>query len=94
MNIEIGEFGSVIAALLVVGAILKHAFPSFPNNKIPLVTFILGTLAYVAMVKGWGNVQQWIAGVVAAVTATGAHSSVQNVLGIDAGKPDEESKKE
>lgn len=85
MNINIQEFGGTIAALLVVGTILKNAFPAFPNRLIPLVTWVLGVLAYLALSKGWGDPQQWIAAVVAAATATGVHSGIKNTMGD--GKP-------
>lgn len=80
MSIATEQFGGVVVALLTVGALLKHAWPKFPSEKIPLVTFILGTLAYVALTHGWSNVEQWIAGVVASVTATGIHSGLKHVL--------------
>lgn len=79
-NINLTEFGGVIAALLIVGALLKNAFPSFPNRLIPLSTWLLGVLAYLAISKGWADPGQWIVAIVAAATATGTHSSVKNTL--------------
>jgi hypothetical protein len=79
-QINLSEFGGTVAALLVVGGILKNAFPQFPNRLIPLVTWVLGVLAYLAMSEGWSNPQQWVAGVVAAATATGLHSATKNTI--------------
>jgi hypothetical protein len=79
-QINIAEFGGTIAGLLVVGAILKNAFPAFPNRLIPLVTWVLGLAAYLAMTKGWADPQQWVAGVITAATATGLHSGVKNTV--------------
>ncbi len=46
ININLTEFGGVIAALMVVGGILKNALPGFPNRLIPLVIlyWFTGTL--------------------------------------------------
>lgn len=83
ININLAEFGSVIMALLLVGGILKNAFPSFPNRVIPLITWLLGVVAYLAISKGWSDPGQWIAAIVAAATATGTHSGIKNTLGND-----------
>lgn len=78
ININLAEFGGVIVALLTVGALLKNAFPNFPNRLIPLLTWALGLLAYLALSNGWADSKQWIAAVVAAATATGMHSGIKN----------------
>lgn len=78
ININLAEFGGVIAALLIVGAIFKNAFPNFPNRLIPLFTWVLGVLAYLALSKGWTDATQWIAAIIAAATATGTHSGIKN----------------
>jgi len=80
MNENLTEFGGVIVALLTVGAILKNAFPKFPNRLIPLLTWVLGVTGYQALVGGWSDPKQWIAAVVAAATATGIHSGLKNTL--------------
>lgn len=80
VNISLTEFGGVIVALLVVGAILKNAFPSFPNRIIPLITLFGGVLAYQATSNGWTDPKQWIAAIVAAATATGIHSGIKNTV--------------
>lgn len=80
INIDLTEFGGVITALLVVGAILKNAFPKFPNRAIPAITWILGVLAYLTLAKGWGDPQQWLAAIVTAATATGLHSGIKNTV--------------
>jgi hypothetical protein len=78
MEINVSEFGSVVAALMIVGAILKNAIPNFPNRLIPLVILVLGVIFYLALTGGWGDCKQWVAAVVAAATATGAHSGIKN----------------
>lgn len=79
-TININEFGGVIVGLLLVGAIFKNAFPSFPNRLIPLLTWILGVLSYLALTKGWTDSQQWIAAIIAAASATGIHSGIKNTM--------------
>lgn len=79
-QINIAEFGSVVAGLMLVGAILKHAFPAFPNRLIPLATLLLGIVSYLTLTGGWTSGPQWIAAVIAAATATGAHSGIKNTL--------------
>ena len=78
MEININEFGSIVGALLIVGAVLKNAIPEFPNRLIPLVILILGVISYLALTHGWSDEGQWVAAVVAAATATGAHSGIKN----------------
>jgi hypothetical protein len=78
--IDLANFGPVVAALLVVGGILKNAVPSFPNRLIPVVILVLGMLAYLALSAGWGDPGQWVAAFVAAAAAIGAHSGVKNSL--------------
>lgn len=82
-QINITDFGGTIAGLLVVGGILKNAFPNFPNRLIPLVTWVLGVAAYLAMSKGWGDPQQWMAGIITAASATGLHSATKNTMQSD-----------
>lgn len=88
VTINLAEFGGVILALLTVGALLKNAFPQFPNRLIPFCTWLLGVVAYLAISNGWKQPAQWIAAVVAAATATGAHSGIKNSMApSDSAKP-------
>jgi hypothetical protein len=80
VQINVTEFGAVVAALMVVGAILKNALPEFPNRLIPLIILVLGVVAYLAITAGWGDPKAWVAAVVAAATAVGAHSGIKNSL--------------
>ncbi len=80
MNINLDQFGSVILALLTVGAILRYAFPTFPNRFIPAITWGFGVLAYLTLTSGWTDSKQWLAAVVAAATATGTHSAIKNTV--------------
>ena len=68
-TIDLTSFGSVIVGLLIIGAIFKNAFPTFPNRFIPLLTWALGTVAYQALVNGWTNPKQWLAAILAAASA-------------------------
>src|SRR5690242_20151075 len=87
MSFDLKQFGEVIAVLLVLGAILKNAFPAFPNRFIPVVTWIVGVFAYQIIAKGWSDPQQWLAAVMAAASATGIHSGVKNTFeGTDSAK--------
>lgn len=79
-TLNINEFGSVIVGILLVGAIFKNAFPSFPNRLIPLLTWLLGVAAYLALTNGWANAQQWLAAIIAAASATGIHSGIKNTF--------------
>ncbi|MCX7915076.1 MAG: hypothetical protein N3A53_02070 [Verrucomicrobiae bacterium] len=79
-TINIGEFGGVIAALIILGAILKNAFPAFPNRFIPLTTWLLGVIAYQTLTNGWGDGASWLAAIITAATATGTHSAFKNTL--------------
>jgi hypothetical protein len=78
LTLDLTQFGGVIVALLTVGALLKNAFPAFPNRLIPLVTWVLGVAAYQSLTAGWPDPRQWVAAVVAAATATGIHSGLKN----------------
>lgn len=80
MTINVGEFASIVAGLMLVGAILKNAIPQLPNRWIPLITWILGVIAYLSLTNGWKDANQWIAAIVTAATATGAHSGIKNTL--------------
>lgn len=86
-TININEFGSVIVGLLLVGAIFKNAFPSFPNRFIPLLTWLMGVAAYLALTNGWANSQQWLAAIIAAASATGIHSGIKNTFQNEANDP-------
>lgn len=79
-TINLTEFGSIVGGLLVVGGILKHAFPGFPNRFIPLTTWLLGVIAYMVLSKGWTEPAQWLAAIMAAASATGVHSTLKNTL--------------
>jgi hypothetical protein len=80
VEINLSEFGGIVGALMIVGAVLKNAVPEFPNRLIPLVILILGVASYLALTHGWSDEGQWVAAVVAAATAVGAHSGIKNSL--------------
>jgi hypothetical protein len=79
-TINVADFAAVVAGLLVVGGILKNAFPSFPNRFIPLVTWVLGVVAYLVITNGWNQPAQWLAAVITSATATGTYSAVKNTV--------------
>lgn len=88
ISINLAEFGSVAGVLLVLGAVLKNAFPNFPNRFIPLLTWIVGVLAYLALSGAWSDPKQWIAAILASATATGIHSGVKNTFSAAEVKPE------
>lgn len=77
MNPE--QLAGTIAALLVVGAILKNAFPNFPNRFIPLLTWILGTVAVCSQTGQW-NFNGVLSAFLLAASATGIHSGIKNTI--------------
>ena len=86
-TLNLQEFGGVIVGLLTVGALLKNAFPKFPNRLIPFFTWVLGVAGYQALSGGWSDPKQWVAAVIAAATATGIHSGIKNT--VQSGPPPE-----
>jgi hypothetical protein len=82
-TIDLTEFGAIVAAILVLGAIFKNAFPSFPNRLIPLLTWGVAVIAYLVSSDGWADPKQWLAAAIAAATATGIHSGVKNTMQSD-----------
>ena len=89
-NINLTEFAGVVAALMLVGAFLKNAVPQLPSRWIPLVTWALALVGWMALTKGWSDPAQWIAGIVAAATATGMHSGIKNTAQLITGDKGEE----
>lgn len=79
-NLNLKDVGAILAAILAVGAILKHAFPKFQNRFIPLVTLVGGTLGFAAKINDWTARGLFTAFLVAA-SGTGIHSGVKNMLG-------------
>lgn len=73
------DAGIIIAPLLVLGAILKNAFPNFPNRFIPLVTLVAGTVGFVLKSGDhtWNGIFN---AMLVAAAATGIHSGIKNTL--------------
>jgi len=66
---------SVASALLVVGALIKHAIPSDALNRwIPLILVVIGTPAYCSLVGAWDAVAI-ISGLIASASAVGFHQT-------------------
>lgn len=84
----------IIGAMLTFGAMLKHAFPSFPNRLIPLFTLLGGAAGYAAKTGDWSSSGLTTAFLVA-VAATGTHSTLKNLLfgGTPTSEPPDESVK-
>lgn len=76
------EVGVVITGLLLVGGLLKNAFPSFPNRFIPLLTWILGVPSFLALsaAGAWTDPAAWTNAALLCASATGIHSGLKNSL--------------
>lgn len=75
------DAGALIVGLMLVGVILKNAFPDFPNRLIPLCTFIMGTLGYMVMTDSpMASGKAWFTSILVAATATGLHSGLKNTF--------------
>lgn len=72
----------IMLGVLGVGALLKHAFPAFNNRWIPLLTWTLGTIAFVLKSQDYSVTGIFI-GVVVAAAATGIHSGIKNTVESD-----------
>lgn len=76
-----GDAGAIIAVLMVVGGILKNAFPDFPNRFVPLITWLIGTFGYMLMTgASWGDGKAWFNAFMVAASATGIHSGIKNTF--------------
>lgn len=77
----LADAGALIAALLIVGAILKNAVPQFPTRFIPLLTMVGGTIGYMLMTdSAWGSGKAWFTALLVAASATGIHSGIKNTV--------------
>jgi hypothetical protein len=79
---QLGDIGLVIGPLMILGAILKNAFPSFPNRFIPLLTLVVGVPLYVGVSTDFAAAtgQTWITAFLVALSATGIHSGLKNTF--------------
>jgi hypothetical protein len=74
---------SLAAALVILGALIKHAIPSEAVNRwIPLILVIAGTPLFCALVGAWGPAQL-IQGLIAAASATGFHQVTTRTTGLN-----------
>ena len=80
LNINGAAAGPVVLAALVIGGILKHAFPRFPNRFIPLVTWMLAAPTYIILTRDYSPAGVLV-GILTAAVATGIHSGIKNTLG-------------
>lgn len=63
----------VMVACLVVGYILKTAFPKVPNNKIPVILALLGAVLN-GFVSGW-TIEAIVYGALMGLASTGLHQA-------------------
>ena len=63
----------VMVACLVVGYILKTAFPKVPNNKIPVILAVLGAVLN-GFVTGW-TIEAIVYGALMGLASTGLHQA-------------------
>lgn len=83
--VDLAAVSWVIGGALAVGAILKHSL-SISNKLIPLITWTLGTVAYVVLSRGYADVQSWVIGMLACAVATGSHSMLKNTAQLPRGR--------
>ena len=73
---------SLAAALVIVGALLKHAVPTEAVNRwIPLILVLGGVPLFCALVGAWGAAE-CIQGLIAAASATGFHQTAAKSTGL------------
>jgi hypothetical protein len=80
-GVDIGDAGVIILPLLIVGLILKNAFPAFPNRFIPLLTLIAGTGGFV-LKTGNTSANGIFTAFLVAASATGIHSGFKNTFAV------------
>lgn len=74
---------TLVTALVLVGAMLKHAVPSEAINRwIPLILVLAGTPIYCALVGAWGA-PELLQGLIAAAGATGLHQTASKSTGLN-----------
>lgn len=83
-----GDAAPIMVGVLAVGAILKHVFPALSNRWIPLITWTLGTVAFVLKSQDY-SLTSMIVGLLACAAATGLHSGAKNTVEKDEDKPTE-----
>ena len=79
-EIDITNIASITGGLIILGAILKNAFPAFPNRYIPACTWLAGMIVYQTVSNGWADPKQWVVALLTAATATGTHSAFKNTI--------------
>lgn len=77
------DAGVVIAPLMILGAILKHAFPAFPNRLIPAVTLVAGVPLFMFK-SGDVSMNGFVTALLVSITAVGVHSGIKNTFNMDA----------
>jgi hypothetical protein len=80
VTIDMEDLGYVVGVILLVGTFLKNGVKWFPNDWIPAVTWIGGALLYMGLSKGWGDLRQWLAALMAVASATGLHSATTSTF--------------
>lgn len=74
---------SLAAALVIIGALLKHAVPSEAVNRwIPLILVVVGVPLFCSLVGAWGPAEL-VQGLIAAASATGFHQTATKTTGIN-----------
>lgn len=86
LTIDLGQFSSVVLALLTLGAIVKHAIPQIPSRWIPLGVLAGAIVGHVVLSGGWFDAQAWLSAIVSAASAVGLHSGIKHMR---EGKPDD-----
>lgn len=78
-ELDLKSIGGIMAAVMAVAALLKHAWPAFPNRAIPLTCLGLGVPSYIVFMAGnsWTGTNIMTA-VAAVALAIGAHSGLKS----------------
>lgn len=73
----------VLGICLLVGYVLKNTFKKFPNQYIPLVVMVLGTV--LAIVLNWKtgvSASVILGGMVSGLSSTGMYEMLRNTLAL------------
>jgi len=79
-DINLNDWATVFAGVIIIGGIIKNAIPSIPNRFIPLITWVMGVVGYQLLVNGWDDSKQWLVAIITAASGTGAHSGTKNTF--------------
>lgn len=74
-GVDAATFAAIVGAMVMLGGVMKHAFPNVPNRLIPILLLVMGTGATVVMAEAI-TPRVFILSFVAVTTAIGTHQLV------------------